>query len=713
MTVRLIISEKPKVAEKLAGALSKGKALRKVLHGVAYFELERQDGKVLVAPAVGHVYSLKAKQKGGGYPVFDIEWVPSSEQGKGAEYTEKYLKALKSLSKKADEVVNACDWDVEGSLIGGNIIRFVFAKTPAHRMLFSTLTDEDLIAAFNDLKPLDTPQVQAGEARHILDWFWGINSSRALMSAIRKGGTFRILSIGRVQGPTLAILARREQEIAAFVPSKYWQVFAFLKKVEFTHKISRFKDEKEAKDAFVDGQSVEEAVVERVESQKYKQAPPVPFNLTSLQLEAHKLFGFDPSRTLRVAQSLYEAALISYPRTSSQKLSEKLGLKNIISKLGKSKAYSGFALFLIGKNMVKPNEGKKTDAAHPAIHPTGLLPGVKLREEELKLFDLIVKRFFAIFGQPAVRQRVKVTARLSSQLFSVTGNSTVEKNWFEFYEPYVKFDEVSLPFFVEGEKVKVEKVDLQEKLTQPPKRYSSASLVKKLEAENLGTKATRSEVIQTLYNRGYVVDKSITVTPLGIAVFNALEFNVKEILSEKLTRKFEREMEDIQNGKIQAEGVVEAGKRTLTRILENFKEKEQVIGDELAVALKQTRKEASVLGGCRLCASQGREGNLILRKSRFGLFVGCSSYPACKAVFPLPKQALVKPLKKTCEKCSTPMVTVIRKGKRPFNMCLDPNCELKANWGKKKEEKKAKSKVVKKKATKKKVKKKSVGKKVE
>jgi len=408
MAVQLIITEKPRVAEKLAAALSAGKAsAKRSKPGVSYYEFKSGPSTVLVAPAVGHVYTLAQKEKKSGDPVFDIEWVESASADEKADYTKKYLSTIKELAKKADVLVNACDWDVEGSLIGGNILRFAGKGKPAKRMLFSTLTAEDLQAAYENISPLDTPQIDAGEARHVLDWYWGINCSRALMQAIRSAGIFKILSVGRVQGPTLKILAKRELEIAEFKSEPFWQLFAFLKKAKFTHEKDRFFSEAEADAAYADAKSAKEAVVESAEKKKHDLLPPVPFDLTSLQVEAYRLFKYAPTQTLAIAQDLYEEALISYPRTSSQKLSAKLGLEKIISKLANQEQYLAFCRQLQQQKRFVPREGLKEDKAHPAIHPTGLAPG-KLSAQQQKVYDLVVRRFLAVFGQPAKRESNKI-----------------------------------------------------------------------------------------------------------------------------------------------------------------------------------------------------------------------------------------------------------------------------------------------------------------
>ncbi len=674
----LIIAEKPNAAAKIAAALSDGKTTRQG-RKVAFFEFERNGEHITVAPAVGHVYGLRAKAKGSGYPVFDVEWAPSSETSESSAFTKDYLDQLGSLSKKASRIVVATDYDIEGSLIGWNIVRFNAPGKPASRMAFSTLVAEDLVDAFEHPQPMDVKNAQAGEARHELDWLYGINLSRALMGAIRAAGAFRVMSIGRVQGPSLNVLVERERAIAAFKPTPYWELHALVKKVDFQHEKGKFTDKKLADAAHA--ASKPDGVVEKVESKKISQLPPFPYDLTTMQLDAYRAFGFTPSQTLSLAQTLYESGFISYPRTASNKLPAKLNLKKIIEKLGGQPAYASLARTLLTQNRIKPHEGPKEDAAHPALHPTGLPPSGG-GERELKLYDLIARRFLACFAAPAKRESQRVTLRLGSEAFAASGAHTVEPGWMTFF-PYAKLDEVTLPQFRDSEHVRAEKIDLVEKMTQPPKRFSPATVIKKMEDLGIGTKATRSEVLETLYARGYIEDKkSIRVTPLGATVTDVLAHHAPEILSEQLTKKFEEEMEEIAAGRKPPTEVVGEGRELLAGVLAKFKREENEAGKELLTALRSTQQQARTLGVCKVCAQEGRAGQLVIRKSQYGYFVGCDQYPACRNLYPLPKEASIQSLNKICPQCGTPQVKVLRKGKRPFMMCLDPTCPTKAGWGK-------------------------------
>ncbi len=677
--MQLIIAEKPKVAEKIAQALAEGPVLREKGKGQAsYFIIRRHGMEIAITPAVGHIYSLAEKNKTGyTYPVFDIEWKPAYEADKESDYTKGYVQTLEMLGKKADEVVVACDYDIEGSLIGYNALRYACKKKDeqGRRMKFSALTPQDLIDAYENREALDVPNAQAGEARHILDWFYGINLSRALMGAIKAAGKFQVMSIGRVQGPALKLLADREKSIEAFIPSPYWELTCKIDEVEFKHDMDRFLKKEEAEKALANSKPGPHSIAS-VERKPFEQQPNPPFDLTSLQVEAYRQFKYAPTATLEMAQTLYEQSMISYPRTSSQKLPEKLNLAKIVSALAKQVEYAPLCNQLITAKRFKPHEGKKEDPAHPAIHPTGQQGSVG--ERERKLYDLIVKRFLACMAPPAQRESAKVKAKCGSEGYSTSGSRTTIPGWFEFYKPYVKLEEVTLPGWKEGQAVAAKEFVMTDKMTQPPKRLTPASVISELEDHDLGTKATRAVVVDTLFKRGYLTGKtSITVTPFGRSVCDTMSKYAPEILDEELTRGIEKEMEAIQEKHIHPQTVVEDGKKILTKILDHFKEQEKQIGGELSVALTGAREAAAHLGTCLACG-----GNLRKIHLRTGSqFVGCSGYPTCKQTYPLPQGALIESAGKACEKCNTPIIRVIRKGKRPFEMCLSPTCPTKENWG--------------------------------
>ena len=207
--VELIICEKPSAAKKIAEALADGKPIKNLIGKVPYYEVTHGENDIIVGCAVGHLYGLKQKEKKVTLPIFDIEWVPTSEINKASEFSRKYLTVLKKIAKKADSFTVATDYDIEGEIIGLNVIRFICKQKDARRMKFSTLTKDELIDAYEHAHPtLEWGQANAGETRHILDWYYGINVSRALTKAVHTTGSFKLLSTGRVQGPALKLIVR-------------------------------------------------------------------------------------------------------------------------------------------------------------------------------------------------------------------------------------------------------------------------------------------------------------------------------------------------------------------------------------------------------------------------------------------------------------------------------------------------------------------------
>ncbi len=656
----LIITEKPQSAQKIAQALGNP---RKLQEGkVSYYEVFHNNEKIIVASAVGHLFNLTYVKGQTGWPIFDLEWIPSYMKSSSA-FTKAYFDTIKKLSKRAKEFIIATDYDIEGEVIGWNVLRFICNQQTAKRMKYSTLTKPELLASYEN--PMPTPdwgQAYAGESRHILDWLYGINLSRALMSAIKTQSSFKILSIGRVQGPALKIIVDREREIESFVSQPYWQVFAHSNDHIFKHpedifdktQLEKFKNIKEAE---ASTKITEEAI-----------QPPHPFDLTSLQRDAYALHRFSPSETLRVAQKLYLDGLISYPRTSSQKIPDAIQPKNILKALEKH-----FPQLTKHASRARPIEGKKSDPAHPSIYPTGEFAA--LPERELKLYTLILKRFISAFSPDAVTENTRVLLEsIPDKLkFTSSGLKIKEKGWLNVYPSLIEDKYVPI---LNG-KVKIDKIEFQEKETQPPKRFTPTSLITILEKKNLGTKATRSMIVETLFNRGYLDGTSIKATPLGIKLIESLEKYSPIIIDEELTRSLEKQMDKIQqsksNFKEQEDKIVEKAKHIITDISKEFKTKEFQIGKNIALGLTEHREEQkanSEIMPCPVC----KIGKLSIRYSKKTqrYFVACNRYPECKTTFSLPPNALIKTTGKTTPE-GLPILIAIRKGKRPWEFPFNPN----------------------------------------
>ncbi|VVB77726.1 Reverse gyrase [uncultured archaeon] len=666
----LVITEKPQAASKIAAALSSGKDRKLSDGGIPYYELERNGKRVVVACAVGHLFTVSQTKKLRDYPVFDIGWFPNFEVKK-KDFTRKYYNVIKKLVRDASEIVIATDFDTEGEVIGYNVVRFIAGQKDARRMKFSSLTTQELQESYDNSNPtIEWGQAIAGETRHFLDWLYGINLSRALMTAIKTTGRFKIMSIGRVQGPALNLIVEKEKEIMAFKSTPYWQVFITISDGKNRTELKHNRDITKKSDLDKFSGIVNKNANAITKKTKQIVQPPAPFDLTSLQTEAYKFHGLTPSQTLSIAQKLYLAGLISYPRTSSQKIPDAMMPKKILNELSKHFRETEHAI------RDKPIEGKKSDPAHPAIIPTGNFQILEGQDE--KIYNLIVKRFISCFCDNAELENKSVEVEINGLKFSEKGMEIIKSGWMGVYP--VKMEEKEIKDF--NGQVLIEKLRTEEKMTQPPRRYSPASIVSELEKRNLGTKATRSNIIDTLYDREYIKDKSIKATTLGIHLIDSLKKHSPVIIDEKLTRQMEKEMDAIRASKKdldkKEEHIIDEAKNALVKISSDFKKNETVIGKELMEANTSMWEQQKEDNKLPILCPNCNTGNLALKFSpRFkSYFIACSSYPDCKQTYPLPSRSLIKKLDppKVCEECSWPMLISIRAGKRPWIFCFNPKC---------------------------------------
>ncbi len=669
--VQLILAEKPSAAEKIADAL--GAKTKKKSGKVSYYTDSAK--KLIVANAVGHLFTL-AKKRGSPYPCFDLHWKPSYTKA-SSKFSKPYFNVLEKLSKKADELIIATDYDVEGEVIGLNIMRHIFNKKDASRMKFSTLTSSDLKEAYkNRGKKIDWGQANAGETRHHLDWFYGVNLSQALSEAVAAAENRRlVLSIGRVQGPSLALLSEREKEIQKFKAIPFWDLKSKIDVKGVVLEAEYSKNEiwnKKESEVLLKKILGSDAKVLDIKTSKRKVFPPIPFDLTTLQMEAYRVFGFSPKKTLQVAQQLYTRAYISYPRTSSQQLSYKIGFKKILNNLSKQPNYVSLCKEVL-KTELKPTAGKKKDSAHPAIYPTGVVPK-SLSADMAKIYDLIVKRFFAVFGKPGERESKKICFDIKGLEFFASGILTTKMGWMKWYAPYSKRKEAELPEVEKGDSFK-QKGFVEDKETSPPNRYTPASIIRELEKRNLGTKATRSSIIDILFDRKYVFGKHIQVTELGLKLYSALQKYAATVIDEKLTREFEDEMDLIREEKVKPQQVLDRAKVLVSEIYSDILKNNKKLGKELFEAFSEVKKAETELMPCPKC----NKGTMVVRFSRKTRkrFLACNAYPKCKNCWPLPQKGKLQFLNKKCEDCGARKIIVYLARRKPWILCPNPNCKSK------------------------------------
>jgi DNA topoisomerase I len=675
----LVICEKPDAARRVSDALSGGEPRGEQVEGTTVFRFNRNGEEFVVCAAQGHLYGVSdPAAERTVYPVFDVEWYSSDLVDEDGAGTARRILAIRKLALGASKFVNACDFDVEGETIGYNLLRYACGgkEKSALRATFSTLTEEDLVKAFDDLKPqAGLGLARAGRARHAVDFVWGVNLSRALsQSALGSGHRYRTVSVGRVQGPTLGFLVEREREIRTFVPVPYWKVSGTFERdgEKLTAGYARNRiDTRESADKIREECVGREAVAAAVRRSTVQVGPPVPFNIGDLQKEAYRVFGYTPSRTLQIAEKLYLGALVSYPRTGSQRLPPSINYRRIIQGLARIPGYSAHAAELL-KEEPKPVQGAKSDAAHPAIHPTGEKPKRPLEASESAVFDLVVRRFLAAFAPSARRELAEATLAVGEHEFKLAGGRTVFPGWMRHYGKYAGYRDVEVSPVSEGDRFRVVSVALEEKFEQRPPRYNQSSLLEKMEREGIGTKATRADIIATLVGREYVSGENMEVTDLGLSVVETMVKYAPSIISTELTREIEDKLEAVEGGSGGEAELLRETVRSIVRQLTALSANEETVGREIDSALTASVVKSFVLGKCPVCKTG--DLRIIRSKATKKRFVGCSNYSGgCRASAPLPQKGPLRTASKPCERCSWPVVYVMG-GRRPWRLCVNPSC---------------------------------------
>ncbi|MBR2958606.1 MAG: DNA topoisomerase 3 [Bacteroidales bacterium] len=585
------IAEKPSVARDIAKVLG---------------ATERHDGYIegngyQVTWTFGHLCTLKEPQDYTDYwrrwslqalpmipPRFGIKLIPSDSY-------EKQFHIIESLMQAADGIVNCGDAGQEGELIQRWVMQKAKAKCPVQRLWISSLTEESIREGFANLKPQDNYQslYEAGLCRAIGDWLLGMNATRlyTLRFATAKG---QVLSIGRVQTPTLAMIVKRHFEIKNFKPEKYWVLSTLYRGVVFTSTKGKIKKPEEGQAAMeaIKGKNFE---VTKIEQKAGTEAPPRLFDLTSLQVEGNKKYSLTADDTLKLIQSLYEKKLTTYPRVDTTYLTDDVYAKCPMILQGVT-PYAPLVQPLMGKKLKKSKKvfdnSKVTD--HHAIIPTGMDPqNASLTLDEKRIYDLVTRRFISVFYPDCKFSTTTVMGEVEDIEFKATGKQILEEGWRMVYggqsgqtEESDKQDdkEQTLPNFEKGETGPHEPT-LAEKQTTPPKPYTEATLLRAMEtagktvdneelrdalkANGIGRPSTRAAIIETLFKRGYIerVRKSIEATPTGIALVGVID---EELLkSAELTGQWEKKLRDIEARKYSAQQFVEELKQMTCEVVQH------------------------------------------------------------------------------------------------------------------------------------------------
>ena len=683
---QLVICEKPLAAKRISQVLgSKNIIEKKYSLGIVVFEITSdKNQRFVVCSALGHMYSLipleKNRKK---YPIYETVWSPKrSTVANQRKRILETLKVIARISEGASGYIHACDYDLEGELIGYNILEYACKHKyeQSRRAKFSSLTDSEINQSFNNLQQTDIRIAEAGKARHLVDFVFGINLSRALvncLSVANQDNRYYNLSIGRVQGPTLGFIVDREIKIRKHVPDPVWYITGNFQKdnssfqANLSTAIHKFSEMQKILATCKNGK----ATIKTVICQTKKVNPPTPFNLSDLQKEAFRIFKLSPAVTHSIAESLYLAALISYPRTSSKKLPSSIGYEKILNLLSKNYATADknkIQELLMQKYLV-PFQGIEEDPAHPAIYPTGL-KHKKLSVQQSKILDLIIKRFLATFGDGALTNFSEVIITVSGYDFIAKGNTILNYGWIPLYEPYFSIKETRLPHLVKGDSAQTNEVTALEDFTKPVARYNQASILEKMESEGIGTKSTRAETVNLLIKRKYILQHKIGLEPtvLGFTILDTMKKFIPDIVSTKLTAFLESSIKRVEQGELDMINLRKHLEKSLLKPLDRIKINEMAIGNEIKNGLTTSRVEMSY-GKCPKC----HIGEMVLIKSNKTKkrFLACSKFrvTGCKTITIVPQFGLIKNDNSVCT-CGWPILRIIFKRFSPRKICVNRSC---------------------------------------
>lgn len=597
------------------------------------------DGEYEVRASIGHIRDLPKSNK----KAIDLDgtFTPHYEISTGKE---KVITEIKSLAKKATEIMLATDPDREGEAIAWHVQEACNLKN-AKRVAFHEITKEAIIEALKHPREIDMNLKEAQEARRVLDRLVGYDLSGVIWKKVRYG-----LSAGRVQSPALRIIMEREREIRAFIPVTYFVIageFETIGRIKESKKYTLMlecevqPDNKKEADRIVSTGIHGNWKILSIESTEVSRSPKAPFTTSTLQQTASSRLGFAPSRTMGVAQKLYEKGFITYMRTDSTTLSATAvaEISTVITKM-----YGAENLEV----RTYKTKSKNAQEAHEAIRPTHATSrSAGTTDDEKRLYSLIWERTVASQMKDAKLKRSKIVANITETdeskkipNFSVTGSVVIFKGWLE-ADPDARGDDVILPALNEGDDLTVKIINATEKQTQPPNRYSEAGLIKELEKRGIGRPSTYASILSTIEARGYVdkINKALQPTDTGEVVISFLEDNFMNYISDTFTAEMEDKLD-----------LIAEGKATYVKTLKDFYtpfSKDVAEKDKLEKATNLGEAPADLL--CPLCNS-----NMVIKLAKNGKFYSCSKYPDCMGARKIDGAIMEAPkdLGKKCPKCS-------------------------------------------------------------
>ncbi|HWR25296.1 MAG TPA: DNA topoisomerase [Methanosarcina sp.] len=659
MTV-VAFAEKNKAAAQIASILGDGEMEKIAVEGLPAYEFKWKGEEWLAMGLSGHIMNYD-------FPKQYSKWSEVSPGVLLGVDPEKlvtradYAAAVKTLAKRADKIILACDYDREGENIGfeAKTLAEEVTNVPVARARFSALSPKEVKKAFENLVDPDYNMAMAAEARQILDLKMGASFTRFVTLSVReKARTKDVLSIGPCQTPTCGFVYEREKAIRAFQSKDFWKITAIFSakdgEFEGTHRAGNIHDKEKAAEIFKRLKGTKEGLVAKKTVKEAKISPPNPLNTTEFLKRASKFLGISPEVALELAEQLYLGGFTSYPRTETNKYADDFEFKSLLLDFARQKEYKPFAESILIVPIV-PKNGEKDAHDHPPIHPIraasrGEISSAINLPHASEVYDLIARHFLANLMPAAVFEKTHLHMLVQEDPFDSSGTVLKASGWLEVY-PFENKKDKLLPFVEEREKVGIKKLSNTKSKTSPPKKLTEAELLTLMDKNGIGTKATAPTHIETNKKRGYFETKGKTVSILdtGFTLMEGLSLTVPILVKPEIRAKIEALIQEVEDGKKEFEAALDEGTTLIREMYSQLEANKKELTSSIAGTIKDEaalEDKKNYVGTCKACGHVLR-----IVQTDSGRFVGCTGYPDCRNSYPLPKTGTLTLLKsKECKK---------------------------------------------------------------
>ncbi|MHB8568507.1 MAG: DNA topoisomerase [Nitrososphaerales archaeon] len=572
--MKLVIAEKQRMGQLIASALGQYriKSLGGQARGRKIVSYEVLD--YIIVPLSGHIMNYVTPKELERWTHASVDAI-LSEPGSLVKVLHRrgYSQALRNLALNSSEVIIATDSDDEGENIGLEALEMLrgIGERPVRRLWLNTTIPSDIRESFSHLRQFNYNLALSVEARRKVDCIVGFSGTRELTLSLKYKVGKGVLSFGRVQTTTLLLVVEREREITNFVPKPFWEITAKVKNTTFTHQSSPFFDRTRAYEIFEKVRNAKQFVCTNVSEESNFVQPPKPMNTQEMLRMGSSFLHLSPSRVLALAEELYLSSVITYPRVDNQTYSQSFNHKTNLQKLSSGNNFKDYASKLLQNNLTAPTRGRFSED-HEPITPIASITQYLKNPLAFRLYELILRHYLSIFGPPAKFVDTTVEGLIQGEPFRADGRKIIDRGFYSVYYHPPK-EKVMIDAFQPNTTYLVEAVDIVEKKTEPPARYSNSSLLAEMERAGIGTKSTRPTMIETLRERAYVRINKNTIYPTmkGMKLIEQIEKPWGNYISPKFTSRVEEEMEKVARGEKNWEELVSSERKRFAEAVATFR----------------------------------------------------------------------------------------------------------------------------------------------